>query len=184
MRVITGKYKGKYIGVPANFKARPTTDFAKENLFNVLRQYLDFEVTEVIDLFAGTGGISLEFVSRGCPRVVSIEMEPQHFQFIKSVQRSLQERHWHVVRQDALRIAQKGTQTFDLIFADPPYALHALKDLPRMLLDGPLMRPHTLVVVEHGADHNFEHLPEFIEMRSYGSVNFSFFSKQPLVKED
>lgn len=177
MRVITGKYKGKYIGVPPTFKARPTTDFAKENLFNVLRQYLDFEQTEAIDLFAGTGGISLELISRGCPRVVSIEIDPQHFQFIKGIQRTLGERHWHVVRQDALRIAQKGSQTFDLIFADPPYALHALKDLPRMILDGPLMLPHTLVVVEHGDDHDFEHLPEFVEKRTYGSVNFSFFKR-------
>ena len=178
MRVITGKLKGRHFAVPQTFKARPTTDFAKENLFNVLMNHIDFEQTEALDLFAGTGSISLELVSRGCRRVVSIERDPAHFAFIRSVRAKVGEDCWTVVRQDALRIARKGTQTFDLVFADPPYALHGIDTLPRTILDGSLLRPGALLVVEHGGDQDFSALPEFIEHRSYGSVHFSFFKKE------
>ena len=103
MRVITGKYKGRHFDVPRTFKARPTTDFAKENLFNVLRAYIDFPSTRALDLFAGTGSITLELLSRGCPLVVSVEKDRQHFSFISAVLRKLDDPGARPYCGDALR---------------------------------------------------------------------------------
>ncbi len=176
MRVITGKYKGRHFDVPRSFKARPTTDFAKENLFNVLRSYLDFEEgPSALDLFAGTGSISLELLSRGCRRVVSVEKDPQHYAFIRSVVEKLQDQVADPVRADVLRFIEKCREQFDFIFADPPYALKELPQLPDLILSRPLLRPGGLFVLEHGQSNDFSLHPFFLEHRAYGSVNFSFF---------
>ena len=175
MRIITGKYKGKRFDVPRTFKARPTTDFAKENLFNVLRAYVDFDETRALDLFAGTGSITLELLSRGCPEVVSVERDRQHFAFISQVLRSLADPAARPVCADALRYIQRATRSFDLVFADPPYALKELALLPTQILDKQLLAPDGIFVLEHGKDHDFATHPRFIEHRSYGSVNFSIF---------
>ena len=119
MRVITGKYKGRHFDVPRTFKARPTTDFAKENLFNVLRAYIDFPSTRALDLFAGTGSITLELLSRGCPLVVSVEKDRQHFSFISAVLRKLDDPAARPYCGDALRFVARCRSQFDLIFADP-----------------------------------------------------------------
>ena len=103
MRVITGKYKGRRFEIPRTFKARPTTDFAKENLFNVLRGYVDFEECDALDLFAGTGSITLELLSRGCRNVTSVELDREHFAFISSVMRKLDDGNCRLLRADALR---------------------------------------------------------------------------------
>lgn len=141
MRIITGKYKGKRFEVPRTFKARPTTDFAKENLFNVLRAYIDFESTKALDLFAGTGSITLELLSRGCPEVVSVERDRQHFSFINQVLRSLSDPAARPVCADALRYIQRASRSFDLVFADPPYALRELPELPERVLQSNLLVP-------------------------------------------
>ena len=135
------KYKGKRFEVPRTFKARPTTDFAKENLFNVLRAYVDFDETHALDLFAGTGSITLELLSRGCPEVVSVERDRQHFAFISQVLRSLADPAARPVCADALRYIQRATRSFELVFADPPYALRELPELPEMVLHGTLVAP-------------------------------------------
>ena len=158
MRVISGIYKRRRFDVPHTFKARPTTDFAKENLFNVLcNNYIDFEdgIT-ALDLFAGTGSISIELVSRGCDRVISIEKDPQHLAFISQIMREVHEQ-------------------FDFIFADPPYALKDLESIPSRIFQNELLKEDGLLVLEHGKDNHFEDDPHFIERRVYGSVNFSFF---------
>ena len=178
MRVITGKYKGKHFEVPRNFKARPTTDFAKENLFNVLRGYVDFEQTRVLDLFAGTGSISLEFLSRGCPEVVCVERDRQHFAFLSKMFRSLDDAAITPMCGDALRFIDKATRSFDLVFADPPYALKEIHELPNRVMNSALLATDGLFVLEHGRDCDFSNHPHFIEHRAYGSVNFSFFQRK------
>ncbi|MEG1580198.1 MAG: RsmD family RNA methyltransferase [Bacteroidaceae bacterium] len=175
MRVITGKYKGRRFDVPRTFKARPTTDFAKENLFNVLNGYLDFEESTALDLFAGTGSITLELLSRGCTRVVSVELEQQHFSFITSVLRKLEDKAVLPLRTDALRFISRCREQYDLVFADPPYVMNELPELPDRIFAGHLLKEGGLFVLEHGKEHHFSEHPHFLEHRSYGSVNFSFF---------
>lgn len=177
MRVITGKYKGRHFDVPRTFKARPTTDFAKENLFNVLRAYVDFESTRAVDLFGGTGSITLELLSRGCPEVVTVERDRKHFSFIASTLRSLGDPAAHPLCGDVLKYVERCRGAFDLVFADPPYALPELPELPDRILGGETLRPGGLLVLEHGGDRDFSAHPCFLEHRSYGSVNFSFFRR-------
>ena len=177
MRVITGKYKGKHFEVPRSFKARPTTDFAKENLFNVLRAYLDFEETRALDLFPGTGSITLELLSRGCREVMSVERDRQHYAFIQSMLRHLDDPAATAICGDALRFISKGFKEFDFVFADPPYALRELPELPERVMNSKLLAPGGLFVLEHGKNNDFTDHPCFLEHRAYGSVNFSFFRR-------
>ena len=177
MRVITGKYKGKHFEVPRSFKARPTTDFAKENLFNVLRAYLDFEETRALDLFAGTGSITLELLSRGCREVMSVERDRQHYTLIQSMLRHLDDPAATAICGDALRFISKGFKEFDFVFADPPYALRELPELPERVMSSKLLAPGGLFVLEHGKNNDFTDHPCFLEHRAYGSVNFSFFRR-------
>ena len=176
MRVISGIYKRRRFDVPHTFKARPTTDFAKENLFNVLNNYIDFEdgVT-ALDLFAGTGSISIELVSRGCDKVVSIEKDPQHLSFINKVMKEVKTDKCFPLRADVFKFIEKCNEQFDFIFADPPYALDNLSSIPDKIFHHKLLKEDGLFVLEHGKDLNFEEHPNFIEHRYYGSVNFSFF---------
>ncbi len=161
--------------MPRTFKARPTTDFAKENLFNVLRAYVDFEDVTALDLFGGTGSISLELVSRGCQRVTTIEKDRKHFAFIQQCQRTLGDEAWLPMCGDALRFIERCKESFDLVFADPPYALKELPEIPRLILEGDLLNEGGIFVFEHGKNYNFSDHPRFLEHRSYGSVNFSIF---------
>lgn len=184
MRVITGLYKGRHFDVPRNFKARPTTDFAKENLFNVLNGYLDFEERpDALDLFAGTGSITLELLSRGCGKVVAVERDAQHFRFISQVVESLKATNCFLLRADVFRYIVRCNDTFDLIFADPPYALKNLKELPALVFQYNLLKPGGLFVLEHGKDNDFSSHPCFREHRAYGSVNFSFFKATETANE-
>lgn len=177
MRIITGKYKGRHFEVPRSFKARPTTDFAKENLFNVLRAYVGFEDIRALDLFGGTGSISLELLSRGCQSVLTVEKDRRHLAFMEQCQRSLGDEAWTPMAGDALRFIERGREPFGLIFADPPYALPELGELPDRVMQSALVDDDTLFVLEHGKDYDFSARPDFLEHRSYGSVNFSFFRK-------
>ena len=176
MRVITGKYKGRHFDIPRTFKARPTTDFAKENLFNVLNSYIDWDAEPVaLDLFAGTGSITLELLSRGCSRVVSLEKDPLHFKFIKGFIDKLQDLNAIPIKGDVFKYLSQCREKFDFIFADPPYVLTEISELPDMILERDLLCEDGLLVVEHGKDHDFSQHPRFVEHRQYGSVNFSFF---------
>lgn len=177
MRAITGKYKGRQFAVPATFKARPTTDMAKENLFNVLRGYLDFDGLHALDLFSGTGSITLELLSRGATRVVSVEKDFQHFSFIRRVLHDLGDPCAFPVKADVFKYLERTTETFDFIFADPPYALEQLPLLPDLIFNNNILREDGLFVLEHGKDHDFHSHPHFIDHRAYGSVNFSLFRR-------
>ena len=175
MRIISGKYKGRHFDIPRSFKARPTTDFAKENLFNILNNTVDFEETKALDLFSGTGSISLELLSRGCNEVTSIEMDSLHFSFLKKSQAALGDTNWRIVRDDVFRFIRRCSASYDLIFADPPYALKELKEIPDMILSGNMLKEGGLFIFEHGKDYDFSQHPRFVRHIAYGSVNFSFF---------
>ena len=184
MRIVTGKYKGRHFDIPRSFKARPTTDFAKENIFNVLQGYIDFEDTAALDLFAGTGSISLELLSRGCSSVVSVELDRDHARFIQQCVDKLggndnQNNNGSallshtLIRGDVFKFLKSCERQFDFIFADPPYALPTLPDIPDKAL--PLLKDGGIFVFEHGKQNDFSSHPRFIDHRSYGSVNFSIF---------
>ena len=175
MRIITGKYKGRHFDIPRTFKARPTTDFAKENIFNVLTRYVDFDGAEALDLFSGTGSISLELVSRGCLRVVSVEQDRDHYRFIQQCLQKLGTTACIPVRGDVFRFLKSCRQQFDFIFADPPYALKELPQIPDLVFERQLLKPEGIFVFEHGKDNDFSQHPHFVEHRQYGSVNFSLF---------
>lgn len=172
MRIITGKYKGRHFEVPRSFKARPTTDFAKENIFNVMMGYIDFEGAAALDLFAGTGSISLELLSRGCAEVVSVEMDRDHARFIQQCIDKLQTSNL-LIKGDVFRFLKTCKRQFDFIFADPPYALPTLESIPNLAL--PLLKEDGVLVFEHGKQNDFSQHPRFVEHRQYGSVNFSIF---------
>lgn len=175
MRIITGKYKGRHFDVPRSFKARPTTDFAKENIFNVMNGYLDFEAATALDLFAGTGSISLELLSRGCASVVSVEMDRDHARFIGQCMQKIGAKENILIKGDVFRFLKSCRQQFDFIFADPPYALEQLPQIPDLIFEYQLLKPDGVFVFEHGKSHDFATHPHFAEHRSYGSVNFSIF---------
>ncbi len=176
MRIITGQYKGRHFEVPRTFKARPTTDFAKENIFNVMMGYIDFEDASALDLFAGTGSISLELLSRGCSEVVSVEMDRDHANFIRQCVEKLGTLNHTLVRGDVFRFLKSCRKQFDFIFADPPYALPTLAEIPDKAL--PLLKEDGVFVFEHGKQYDFSQHPNFVEHRAYGSVNFSIFQKK------
>ena len=175
MRIITGLYKGKHFEIPRTFKARPTTDFAKENLFNVLRAYLDFEDLKALDLFGGTGSITLELLSRGCGHVTTVEKDRKHFSFILECIKSLKTPAAHPLCGDALRFIERSKEPFDFIFADPPYQLENITDIPDLVFKHNHLNPDGLLIVEHGAKTSFENHPNFVDHRNYGNVHFSFF---------
>ena len=175
MRIITGKYKGRHFDIPRTFKARPTTDFAKENIFNVINGYIDWEETTALDLFSGTGSISLELLSRGCKQVVSVEKDRDHARFISQCMEKIGAEEHILIKGDVFRFLKSCHQKFDLIFADPPYALPELPTIPDLIFQHDLLKEDGLLVFEHGKHNDFSTHPHFIEHRSYGSVNFTLF---------
>lgn len=175
MRIITGQFKGRHFDIPRTFKARPTTDFAKENIFNVLNGYIDFDGITVLDLFSGTGSISLELISRGCKEVVSVEKDRDHARFIAECMRKIKVESNILIRGDVFRFLKTCHQKFDLIFADPPYTLPELGTIPDLIFEYNLLSTDGIFVFEHGKNNDFSNNPHFVEHRSYGSVNFSIF---------
>jgi len=183
VRIISGKYKSRRFDIPKNFKARPTTDFAKENIFNVIGNLIDLEDTTALDLFAGTGSISFELISRGCREVVCVEKDAAHYAFIKKVKDELKADQLLTVRADAMKYIASVSRTFDFIFADPPYALKELPLIPEQILSQRMLNPDGIFVMEHPKEYDFSHLPGFLQRRIYGAVNFSVFLRQPLKVE-
>lgn len=178
MRIIRGKFGRRRFDVPGNISARPTTDFARENIFNVLENMIDFDGIRAIDLFSGTGAIALEMVSRGAAEVIAVEKAPTQFRFIEKVRQQLNCSELRVVRGDALKYIESVNAPVDLVFADPPYDMDDFERVPSVILGSGAVGQGTLVVVEHGKNRDFSSLPGFIERRVYGSVNFSIFRKE------
>ena len=176
MRIISGKYGHRRFHVPSSFKARPTTDFAKENLFNVLNNIVDFDGADALDLFAGTGSISFELLSRGCRRVTSVEQDRTHSLFIKKVAEELKTDAINLVTGDVFRFLKNVPEkSYDFVFADPPYSLIELSDIPRLVIEKKILRDEGVFVMEHSKENDFSSLPFFYQLRVYGAVNFSIF---------
>ena len=175
MRIISGKYGRRRFDVPKNITARPTTDFARENLFNVLENLDGFEDKSACDLFAGTGAVSFEFLSRGCNYVTAVEKAPIQAAFIKKVAETLGDENIHIVRGDVFRFIQEDTRAYDYIFADPPYDHPRFEEIPDLILNSALVKPGSIIIIEHSKNRDFSNLPGFNQRRAYGSVNFSIF---------
>lgn len=177
MRIISGKYGGRPYNPPKNFRARPTTDFAKENLFNVLNNYIDWEDVIALDLFGGTGGISYELVSRGCKQVICVEKDFKHAEFIEKVKKDFGMDELVVFKSDVFKYLNHSKQKFDLVFADPPYDLKEFSSVAELVLSKDMLNDGGLFILEHSSEYDFSNYPQFYEKRVYGSVNFSFFKK-------
>lgn len=175
MRIIRGKYGRRRFDVPKNITARPTTDFARENLFNVLENMTDFEGMTALDLFAGTGAISWEFVSRGCTQVTAVEQAPTQAAFIRSVKEKLDDTSLKLIKGDVFRFIERAKEKYDIIFADPPYDHPRFAEIPGLILNSGMLKEGTIIVVEHNKNHDFSSLPGFSRHLVYGSVNFSIF---------
>lgn len=177
MRIISGFYKGRRLDLPKGLSLRPTTDMAKESLFNVIRNLLDFEDLVALDLFSGTGNVSYELVSRGAKSVLAIENNMQHVRFIDSVIQKLEIENMRVFRSDVFQFLKTNKNQFDLIFADPPYDMENFDSIPELILSKNILNDEGVLVVEHSKAHDFSKVKGFFDHRNYGSVNFSFFEK-------
>lgn len=175
MRIISGKYGRRRFEVPKNITARPTTDFARENIFNVLENFNGFEGKDACDLFSGTGAVSFEFLSRGCKYVTAVEKAPIQAAFIKKVAEILGDDNLHIVKKDVFRFIDENIRAYDYVFADPPYDYPRFEEIPGLILSSSLVKSGTIVIIEHSKDRDFSMLPGFNQRRAYGSVNFSIF---------
>ncbi|MEQ8910600.1 MAG: 16S rRNA (guanine(966)-N(2))-methyltransferase RsmD [Vicingaceae bacterium] len=177
MRIIGGSQKGRKFSPPKKLPVRPTTDFAKEGLFNVLQNHLDFENLSVLDLCAGTGNMSFEFASRGAQKVVAVD---QHFgciKYIKNIAKELEFSSLTAYKAELIRFLKKPSKQtpFDLIFADPPYGMEGTEKLADLVFESNLLVSNGLFVLEHNRDFTFNDHPLFLLSRKYGNVNFTFF---------
>ena len=175
MRIISGKYKGRIITPPNNFKARPTTDFAREGLFNILENNFIIGDLQVLDLFSGTGSISYEFASRGCQDVQLYENNHAHFSYIIKTIKDLKFEQIQAFQRDVFRSIPKIATQFDLIFADPPYAMKDIDSIPDLIFNHKLLKLKGWFILEHSGSYDFSNHKQFSKHKNYGSVHFSFF---------
>jgi 16S rRNA (guanine966-N2)-methyltransferase len=175
LRIIGGKYKGRRIVPPSNFKARPTTDFAREGLFNILNNRVDFESIEVLDLFSGTGSISYEFASRGASTVHLVEKDMRHISGIKRIIKEYDFGNIRPIHIDVKAYLKTCSIKYDIVFADPPYDLTWLRELPDLISQAGIIKEEGFLIMEHPKALNFNGHNLFFEHRNYGGVNFSFF---------
>lgn len=180
MRIIGGKYKGRRFYPPADkWPTRPTTDFAKEGLFNILANRLDFESVKMLDLFGGTGNHSYEFISRGCREVTYVDKFPPCVSFVKKIAHELGIlEHIRIVKADVFRFMASNTEQYDYIFAGPPYALPTIDTIPDLIFQYGMLREDGLFVMEHNPNHSYRQHPNYREERNYGTTIFSFFANR------
>ncbi|MGA0196553.1 MAG: RsmD family RNA methyltransferase [Schleiferiaceae bacterium] len=176
MRIVSGKWKGKRIVAPKNLPTRPTTDFAKEGLFNILNNRFFFDDLRILDLFAGTGNIAYEFASRGAGEITCVDQNKGCVRFIGEMADSLGA-NIQPVQLDAWLFVQKTTTSYDIVFADPPYDWDKHEALAEALIQKGFLKEGGEAIIEHSADTDLSHLPGFFEHRKYGHVHFSFFSR-------
>lgn len=175
MRIIAGSLKGRSIDVPRNFKGRPTTDFAREGLFNVLNNRVDWQDAHVLDLFAGTGAFSLECFSRGAEQILAVDLQPLHVRFMNENFKKFEAHNAHAIKQDVFKWIPTVSEKFNLIFADPPYDIPGLVKLPGLVLESGILTPGGVLVFEHGKRTKFTDQPGFKMEKVYSNVTFSFF---------
>lgn len=178
MRIIGGDLKGRRFTAPSKIKARPTTDFAREGLFNLLMHRVELRDINVLDLFAGTGAVSYEFASRGAGHIIAIDKDNVAFNCIKKNCTQMDITQIHAIRMDALRYVREAKQSFDIVFADPPYHLEVHEKLHRQLMESTALGPNSLFILEHSEHSDFSQLEGFEEKRKYGQVTFSLFRRE------
>ena len=176
MRIISGIYGGRKISPPANMPhTRPTTDIAREGLFNVLQNNLDFEALKTLDLFGGTGCISYELASRGVPGLTIVEKDPAMYEFIKKTSEDLEIAGFKLVKAEVFKFIDTCTEQFDFIFAGPPYALGNIDDLPKKIFEKELLKPNGWFVLEHTPRNDYRKFEHYKTERKYGTTIFSIF---------
>ncbi|XOV68369.1 MAG: 16S rRNA (guanine(966)-N(2))-methyltransferase RsmD [Fluviicola sp.] len=176
MRIIRGRFKTRRYNVPKRFPSRPTTDFAKEGLFNVLENKMILEDLRILDLCAGTGNISIEFLSREAGTVVAVDKNYHCYKYINQVSHDLGcESEIRVIKSDILKFLDQSAERFDIIFADPPYAYEHHQSIVEKVFERNLLAEQGILVVEHGKETSLESLSQFLFSRKYGNVHFSFF---------
>lgn len=179
MRIIGGKLGGRRIKPPHKMPhTRPTTDIAKEGLFNTLQHLIDFENIHSLDLFGGTGCISYELYSRGAVELTVIEKDRKMASFIKSNLSDLKIEGAQVIMQDVFRFIKNCTQSYDFIFAGPPYALATIDDIPDLIFEKELLKGEGIFILEHTPRNNYEKHPNFFKLKNYGTTLFSFFENK------
>ena len=176
MRVIGGNLGGRKFYPPNNLPTRPTTDFAKTGLFNILNNYFDFSSISFLDLFSGTGSLSYEFASRRCERIVAIEKDQRAFEFIKKMKHE-----WNLValeihKSDVFKFLEYNKESFDVIFAGPPYALKNIDEIPEKVLSKGILKEGGWFILETSPKHEFKTIPQLLQVRNYGQTHFHFFS--------
>ncbi len=178
MRIISGTFKGrKFIPPAKHWPTRPTTDVAKEGLFNILQNKIDFEETKMLDLFGGTGNHCYEFISRGCVNATYVDNYGPAHQFVKKIAEELAiQPYITLVKMDVFKFIEHSYETFDYIFAGPPYPLQNLRTIPGKIFEKKLLNKNGIFVLEHNPDHDFKFLPQYVEERKYGTTIFSFFT--------
>jgi 16S rRNA (guanine(966)-N(2))-methyltransferase RsmD len=177
MRIISGTLKGRTFRVPPGFPSRPTTDFAKEGLFNILENSFNFEHMNVLDLFAGTGNLSFEFLSRGASSITAVDKNHRVCTFLqKNAQILKLVAQLTVVNSDSLQFLERTAATFDMIVADPPFDLTIHHSITDVVFRRHLLKPDGMLIIEHGKLTNMENATNFSKTRNFGNVNFSFFT--------
>lgn len=177
MRIVGGKYKGRVFNPDKRFTARPTTDIAKESLFNILANRYDFNEMKILDLFSGTGSIGYEFLSREAGEVTLVEKDHHHIRFIRKTIGILGAENVRIIQDDVFRFLKNCPFNFDIIFADPPYEFPFIHEIPKAVFDSNVLKENGLFILEHSKIHDFSKTPHFTDMRKYGKVQFSFFIK-------
>lgn len=179
MRIISGSLGGRRFEPPMKkWPTRPTTEMAREALFNMLTHRLDFNMTRMLDLFGGSGSHCFEAISRGCTEVVYVDRFMPCVQFVKKQSAAFNiDNYLQAVRSDVFKYIKTADTTFDYIFADPPYTLSGIEDLPDLIIDNRLLRHKGLLVIEHDQIINFSEHDDCVDQRSYGQTVFSFFSR-------
>lgn len=179
MRIISGKYKGRRLTAPKKLPIRPTTDLAKESLFNILNNYFHFDETRVLDLFSGSGSISYEFGSRGCKDITAVDSDFGCIKFIKQTSNAL-DLDINAIKSDVFSFLEKNRAEYDVIFADPPYDFshEQFVRIPQIVFENELLAEEGMLVVEHSLHTNLEEVPHYSHSKKYGSSIFSFFIKE------
>lgn len=176
MRIITGKYGGRKINPPVKMPyTRPTTDVAKEGLFNVIQHRIDFQGMKTLDLFGGTGSISYELASRGAEDLTIVEKDNAMFDFIRKTATSLKIENMKFVKVDVFKFLQYCTNQYDFIFAGPPYALTTIDELPKIIIDKNLLLPEGWFVLEHTPRNDYKQFEKYSFEKNYGTTIFSVF---------
>lgn len=175
MRIISGKFRGKNIIAPTSLPVRPTTDFAKTGLFNILNNLIAYKDVSFLDLFCGTGNITYEFISRGCEHITCVDLDRNCIRFIEDTCSNLNAKGVSVIKEDVFHYLSNSFRIFDVVFADPPFDLEKAVHLPKLVFESNILKENGFFILEHESGKDFSNIPQFQSVRKYGHVSFSFF---------